>query len=298
VLTNAVVSAFSFPREMWIGTRFTATPGRGAAAYYEQSGHLALFVTDLLAGPGVSLREPNRPIIRVIPFTWSTPCRWQAPTSSGCGTSRAFRNSRPTNCGSRRPVRIRATLQPVTSESENNGSISQANDVALATWVTGTILPVGDYDFYRFYINAPGLVRITHTEVRAPLLSELWVYNASYGQIGYRRTTNPGETNILDLQMIESGYYYARLHDQGDNDATNAPYRLRIEHTPIVDPLEPNNDFASAPGWVRPRSAPSCSTEAMRIGSACICADPGPSRSLSTPCLLNCAAPLDLRRQL
>ena len=137
-------------------------------------------------------------------------------------------------------------FNPITSESENNGSISQANDVALATWVTGSILPVGDYDFYRFYINAPGLVRITHADMRAPLLSELWVYNASYGQIGYRRTTNPGETNILDLQMIESGYYYARLHDQGDNDATNAPYRLRIEHTPIVDPLEPNNDFASA----------------------------------------------------
>lgn len=137
-------------------------------------------------------------------------------------------------------------FSPVVAESENNGSISQANDIALATWVSGTILPVGDYDWFRFYINAPGLVRITHSGVQAPLLSELWVYNASSGQVGYRRTTNPGETNVLDLQMIESGYYYVRLHDQGDSHATNAPYALRVEHTPVVDPFEPNNEFATA----------------------------------------------------
>jgi hypothetical protein len=137
-------------------------------------------------------------------------------------------------------------FSPVTSESEGNGDISRANDVALATWVTGTIQPIGDYDWFRFYVNAPGLVRVTHTDVIAPLLSELWVYNANNNEIGYRRTTNPGETNVLNLTVNEGGYYYVKLHDYGDDHSTNAPYRLKIEHTPVVDPLEPNNDFASA----------------------------------------------------
>ena len=139
---------------------------------------------------------------------------------------------------------------PVTTEVEPNGSFGEANDVALDTPaqpapVTGSIDPGNDYDWYRFYVNSPGILTISHTNIPTEIRSEMWVYNSNYNQAGYRITTNPGEDNILVMTVNEAGYYRVRLRDQTGTGSASA-YTLKVTQAVVVDGNEPNNDFGMA----------------------------------------------------
>jgi len=134
---------------------------------------------------------------------------------------------------------------PVTQEeAEPNKDSGLANDVSLSTNVAGAIDPNTDYDWFRFYVNAPGEVTVTHT-VPATIRSEMWVYNADKGQVGYRTTTNNGEENVLVMTVARAGYYFVRLRD-ATNTGSTSPYTLRIDHAPVVDGNEPNNAYGTA----------------------------------------------------
>lgn len=139
---------------------------------------------------------------------------------------------------------------PVATEGEPNGSFGEANDIALDTptqpaSVTGTIDPDTDYDWYRFYVNAPGVVTISHTNIAAGMISEFWVYNANSSQIGSHYTTNPGEDNILVMTVDEAGYYRVQLRDRNSTGSSSA-YTLKVTHTAVVDGNEPNDNYGPA----------------------------------------------------
>lgn len=135
---------------------------------------------------------------------------------------------------------------PVVTESEDNSEWSTANDIALDTTVSGAIESNGDADRYRFWINAPGILQIEHTQVQEAITSEIWVYNTHLNQIAYRTTTNPGEENLLEVALTEPGWYYLRLADRGNNHSSADPYQLHLSHTPVVDEHEPNGGLGTA----------------------------------------------------
>ena len=135
---------------------------------------------------------------------------------------------------------------PVTSENEPNGSYGDANDIGLDTDVTGTIDPADDYDWYRFYVNSAGIVVISHTDIPGEITSEMWVYNANKEQIDYRRTTEPGEDNVLTTTVTDGGYYFVRLADYEVNNSSSNSYTLHVTHTPVVDGNEPNDNYGPA----------------------------------------------------
>ncbi len=137
-------------------------------------------------------------------------------------------------------------FNPVTTETEPNGDSGMATDIPLGTTVTGTIDPADDYDWYRFYVNSPGILTLSHTAIPAGITSEMWVFNGNKDQIGYRTTTNAGEDNVLVLPVTTGGYYYVRLADYGRDNSSTSAYALRAAFTPAVDAREVNNNFGAA----------------------------------------------------
>jgi hypothetical protein len=135
---------------------------------------------------------------------------------------------------------------PVITETEDNSEWSTSNDIALDTMVSGAVESNGDADRYRFWINAPGILQIEHTQVQEAITSEIWVYNPHFNQIAYRTTTNPGEDNLLEVALTEPGWYYLRLADRGNNHSSPDPYQLRLNHTPVVDEHEYNDGLGAA----------------------------------------------------
>lgn len=135
---------------------------------------------------------------------------------------------------------------PITVEQEDNSGWVTANDVAFDTNITATTSPNNDSDQFRFWVNAPGIVHVAHTQVAEELTSEMWVFEKHLGQIGYRTTTNPGEDNLMELAIISPGWYYIRIRDRGNNNMSEEPYTLRLTHIPVIDDHEPNGGLGQA----------------------------------------------------
>ncbi|MCB1124993.1 MAG: pre-peptidase C-terminal domain-containing protein, partial [Verrucomicrobiae bacterium] len=135
---------------------------------------------------------------------------------------------------------------PQTSETEPNDTWSKATDVPLDTNVSGRVQPANNDDYYRIWLNAPGILQVAHTDIPAEVTSEVWVYNANHSQVGYRRATNPGEDNLMEIPVTVPGYYFIRTRDYQQNNASEDPYTLRVTHTPVVDPYEPNGTLGQA----------------------------------------------------
>lgn len=135
---------------------------------------------------------------------------------------------------------------PVTSETESNDSWSTATDVALDTNVSALIQPANNDDYFRLWLNVPGILEVAHTGIPAEITSEMWVYNADHGQVGYRRATNPGEDNLLEIPITTPGYHFVRVRDYQHNNTSEEAYNLRVTHTPVVDPHEPNGIWGQA----------------------------------------------------
>ncbi|MCP5519493.1 MAG: pre-peptidase C-terminal domain-containing protein [Verrucomicrobiales bacterium] len=137
-------------------------------------------------------------------------------------------------------------FNPVTSEVEPNGVWSAASDINLDTLVTGTTDPGNDHDFFRVWVNSPGVLRVAHTGVPSEIISEMRIYNRHVSEVGYRRTTNPGEDNLLEAPATTVGYYYIVVRDYGQNNASDTAWNLRVTHVPVVDPHEPNDTLGQA----------------------------------------------------
>lgn len=135
---------------------------------------------------------------------------------------------------------------PQTVEAEGNGTFPTATDIALGTDVSGQTTPNGDNDYFRIHVTQAGVLTVSHTSIPDEITSEMWVYNNDHGQVGYRRETNPGDDNILELAIVDPGYYYIRLRDYENNNSSTDIYTLRASLTPVIDPNEPNNSFGVA----------------------------------------------------
>jgi hypothetical protein len=146
-------------------------------------------------------------------------------------------------------------FDPVTSEVEPNNGIGEATDIPLFvppddplddnTSITGKIDPYNDNDWFRFYVNSPGIVTVSHTEIPAEITSYLKVYDGGGNSIGHREATNKAEDNILVLTVDQGGYYYVQLWDK-DNIGSDSNYTLRVTHQAVVDTNEPNNGYGTA----------------------------------------------------
>lgn len=141
---------------------------------------------------------------------------------------------------------VEPPFAPGTAESEPNGIWSEADDINLDSNVTGTIDPANDFDYYRIWLNAPGILTAYHTNIPAGITSEMWIHGPGFAEIAYRRTTNPGEDNILEVAAPTAGYHWIRVRDYGSNNASTEPYTLRVSHLPVVDPYEPNDVWGQA----------------------------------------------------
>ncbi|KPA11730.1 Peptidase domain protein [Candidatus Magnetomorum sp. HK-1] len=137
-------------------------------------------------------------------------------------------------------------FSPVISEVEPNGEHGLSNDIALDTDIKGNFELSNDYDWFRFYINSPGILRISHTNIPDQIRSEIWLYDVNKGQLNYRTTTNDSEDNILVHSITNGGYYYIKVHDHGGNNNAVDEYNLHLSHIPVVDSHEPNNSYGLA----------------------------------------------------
>lgn len=129
------------------------------------------------------------------------------------------------NGSSVKPMTLSVTLDPGADAFEPNNSAKSARSLRPGEEVRGTILPVGDTDWFRFEVKRPCHARVTiqpHSiEMFAALRDAAGTSRAEQG-------VAPGA--MLDISaQLEPGIYTVDVHEWGDNGESLVPYRLRLD---------------------------------------------------------------------
>ncbi|MCW7071960.1 MAG: Ig-like domain-containing protein [Methanophagales archaeon] len=129
------------------------------------------------------------------------------------------------------------------SETEPNNEFGDANLVPLATPVTATIYPAGDYDWFKVVVTKTGVLTASVTNVPASMRANIELYGANNNHLG--GTTGSAGADTEYSYDLSPGWYYFRIRDYAGKRYTD-PYTLNVTLAEIPDAYEPNGDFASA----------------------------------------------------
>lgn len=131
-------------------------------------------------------------------------------------------------------------------ETEINGDMANADDIALDTRITASFAIQGDCDWYRFTLPCDMLVTPGMTFVPVGIYSRAYTASLLNQNGEIMRWNISGRQNDVRLQTLAlpAGEYYLRIDDIAANPA---PYSLIINTEKIIKAeSEPNNTLSSA----------------------------------------------------
>ena len=135
-----------------------------------------------------------------------------------------------------------------TDLNEMNGTFLEATDIGLAETKMGTIFTAGDDDYFRYYLNKPGVVDISVLPVPrfsiGPLVATVFGSASTATQIKQIYGT-PGAAMKFSVGPVEPGYYYILLNCYNSSDASTDIYGITIDYD-TSDMNEYNNLFSVA----------------------------------------------------
>lgn len=134
-----------------------------------------------------------------------------------------------------KPMTLVVETTPATDPNEPNETTRQASPVPLGEQIAGIIWPVGDHDVYRVELPRAGMLRVIEPgqdmerhirllDREGQLIQELGVYPRQGFDMAHR---------------VEAGVHHIEVMEWGNNNASLAPYRLRLIYMPddgIDDP--------------------------------------------------------------
>jgi len=107
-------------------------------------------------------------------------------------------------------------FEPVTDEEPNN-EIGEAIEVQLGDEVRGFIFPAGDADFYRIYVETPGPLQASLTDVpkstKASMKGRIDLYGKNMNWITRMDAAKPGDDVLLKVDIANAGWYYLGISD-------------------------------------------------------------------------------------
>lgn len=202
-------------------------------------GELGVSLQDAPAGVEFSVRLWNR--------EQSALTNWQLlsgqPTTFDLATPAEYilevygKNTTPT------PATLKVGLVPTKDVSEPNDSFARATPLTLGQDIFGSILPVGEADWFFADIAGQGQIRFELTEAAQDieLVVRLWDRE--------QRAQNWLPLNLAQPVLFDitaPGAYRFELRDSGDDERALVPYRVKTAFQPTGDKREPNDTFGMA----------------------------------------------------
>ncbi len=121
------------------------------------------------------------------------------------------------------PYQISTSFEPCDERelAGRNDSADTATPIELNQPVRGSIMPVGDVDFYRVEVDHPGYLQVRAvgpTSLRVRMLDGRKRSQAEWCAYA---------TNVLNGEIpVFPGAYFIEMHQWGDSDASSTPYEL------------------------------------------------------------------------
>ncbi len=124
------------------------------------------------------------------------------------------------------PYTLTFAFEPAPDNYEPNNDIGDAAEVNLDESITGYVCPGDDKDFYKLYMDSPGVVVLKVDGVPEDMRPYLVVRDKNNRQIDDKSATNPGDSLTLEKDL-GAGWNYIGITD-ADGKAHSQPYTLKV----------------------------------------------------------------------
>lgn len=132
----------------------------------------------------------------------------------------------------------------VADTYEPNNEIGDASELSLGQTARSSIFPAQDGDFYKIFVESPGILQAQLSNVPAEMKGRIDFYGKNYNWITRKDAENPGESVILTVDIGKAGWYYFGIGDL-NGGSYGSEYSLAISFEPVVDE-EPNGEIGDA----------------------------------------------------
>jgi len=128
---------------------------------------------------------------------------------------------------------------------EPNNEIGDATNLSLDQAISSSIFPAQDGDFYKIYVDSPGVLQAQLSNVPSEMKGRIDLYNKNMDWTGTRKDAeNPGDSVILKVDIGKAGWYYLGIGDLNGGSYASE-YSLVVSFEPVVDE-EPNGEIGHA----------------------------------------------------
>ena len=127
---------------------------------------------------------------------------------------------------------------------EPNNEIGDASDLSPSQTVSSSIFPAQDGDFYKIYVDSPGILQAQLSNVPAEMKGRIDFYGKNYNWITRKDAENPGEAIVLTVDIGKAGWYYYGIGDL-NGGSYGSDYSFAVSFEPVVDE-EPNGEIGDA----------------------------------------------------
>jgi hypothetical protein len=128
--------------------------------------------------------------------------------------------------------------------NEPNNEIGDAIELSLDQAASSSIFPAQDVDFYKRYVDTPGILLAQLSNIPQDMKSRIDFYGTNMNWITRKDAENPGNDTTLMVDIGNPGWYYLAVLDL-NGGSYGSDYSLTVSHEPVVDE-EPNGEIGDA----------------------------------------------------
>jgi hypothetical protein len=127
---------------------------------------------------------------------------------------------------------------------EANNEIGDASKIDLSQAVSASIFPAGDGDFYKIYVDSPGILQAQLSNPPKEMKGRIDFYGKNYNWITRKDAEKPGDSVTLKIDVGKAGWYYFGVGDL-IGGSYGSDYSFEVSFEPVVDE-EPNGEIGDA----------------------------------------------------
>jgi hypothetical protein len=111
------------------------------------------------------------------------------------------------------PYTFETSFEGVTDGNEPNSEIGDATAISPGEAVGGIIFPAGDVDFYKIWMDGPGILEAKLESVPDEMRARIDLYGKNFNFITRADASNPGDLATLKYEAPGPGWYYIGIVD-------------------------------------------------------------------------------------
>ena len=141
-----------------------------------------------------------------------------------------------------------ADFLPAKDDGEPNNQAGDSTEIGFDQAVSAHICPVGDVDFYKYYVDSAGIMDVKFDQVPGDMKTRIDLNNKNMDRVIRKDASNAGDVLDWEVDLQGPATYYIAISDL-DGKARSEPYSFTATFRSAPDSNEPNDVVGDSTIW-------------------------------------------------